>query len=91
MAKQNKIIVTFSKKYTQEYEHAQTKTNMSRYIAELIRQDMEQEPTAADQQEMDKIKRALRSVLDTYNFTAAAEQDNDADDLDGLLNDLFNV
>ena len=90
-------MISFGKKYEKEYEHLMKKPKRSNYIAELIRRDrleIEAERAEYELMELEQIKRALKSVIDEYDFSLKSGSQNEPDevvDYSDKINDLFNV
>lgn len=95
----DKVMISFGKRYEQEYEFLMKKPKRSNYIAELIRRDrLEIETDRAEYElmELEQIKRALRSVMNEYNLSdngynpteTCKDEDSDYSD---KIDDLFNV
>lgn len=75
MANQNKILITFSRKFTREWEHLQSLGNKSKYIAELIKADIDKkDDLLLDENGYEKLKAAMRDVLDEYEFGVVANK-----------------
>ena len=92
MATDNKKILSFGKKYSAEYVHLSKQKNASQYVAELIRKDMANDNIVQDESGYDKIKQALRDVLDEYQFGIVANRKDDEDlDYSDKIDDLFNI
>ena len=89
MAKQTKTLVTFSRKYINEYEHLEKQGNKSNYVAELIRKDMNKD-LVNEQLDIGVIKQAIREVLEENQFGVVATKKEKADYSD-LVDDLFNI
>lgn len=89
MAKQTKTLITFSRKYLNEYDHLEKQGNKSNYVAELIRKDMSVTP-ANDQLDINVIKQAIREVLEEYQFGVVAQK-KETLEYDDLVDDLFEV
>lgn len=89
MAKQTKTLITFNKKYINEYEHLEKQGNKSNYVAELIRKDMNTSPDT-NQLDIAAIKQAIREVLGEYQFGIVAEK-KEILEYDDLVDDLFNI
>ena len=91
MATENKKLLSFGKKYADEYKHLNKQKNASQYVAELIRKDMANDDIVQDLSGYDKIKQALRDVLDEYEFGIVANKKEEDPDYSDKINDLFNV
>lgn len=93
----DKVMISFGKKYEKEYEHLMKKPKRSNYIAELIRRDrleIEAERAEYELMELEQIKRALKSVIDEYDFSLKSGYQTEPDevaDYSDKINDLFNV
>ena len=92
MANQNKILITFSRKFTREWEHLQTLSNKSKYIAELIKADIDRnDELLLDGNGYEKLKTAMRDVLDEYEFGIVAKRKDEEPDYSDKIDDLFNI
>lgn len=92
MANQNKILITFSRKFTREWEHLQSLGNKSKYIAELIKADIDKnDGLLLDENGYEKLKAAMRDVLDEYEFGIVANRKDDEPDYSDKIDDLFNI
>ena len=93
MAIQNKALITFSKKYEREWNHLQNQGNKRKYIAQLIAKDLDLNGGLnLESNELEKIKEALRDVLDEYQFGIVANRKDDEDlDYSDKIDDLFNI
>ena len=92
MANQNKILITFSRKFTREWEHLQSLGNKSKYIAELIKADIDKnDDLLLDENGYEKLKAAMRDVLDEYEFGIVANRKDDELDYSDKIDDLFNI
>lgn len=92
MANQNKILITFSRKFTREWEHLQSLGNKSKYIAELIKADIDKnDDLLLDENGYEKLKAAMRDVLDEYEFGIVANRKDDEPDYSDKIDDLFNI
>lgn len=92
MANQNKILITFSRKFTREWEHLQSLGNKSKYIAELIKADIDKnDDLLLDENGYEKLKAAMRDVLDEYEFGIVANRKDNEPDYSDKIDDLFNI
>ena len=92
MANQNKILITFSRKFTREWEHLQSLGNKSKYIAELIKADIDKnDDSLLDENGYEKLKAAMRDVLDEYEFGVVANKKYDKPDYSDKIDYLFNI
>ena len=92
MANQNKILITFSRKFTREWEHLQSLGNKCKYIAELIKADIDKkDDLLLDENGYEKLKAAMRDVLDEYEFGVVANKKDDKPDYSDKIDDLFNI
>ncbi len=92
MATKNKALITFGSKFEREWNHLQSKGNKSRYIIELIAKDLDlSDGLDLEPSGYDRIKEALRDVLDEYEFGVVANRKEEDPDYSDKINDLFNV
>lgn len=92
MGCKNKILVSFGSKYNEAWEHLQKQPNKSKYISELVERDRHNSSVIdlASENDVEKIKNAVRSVLEEYQFGVVATKKEKADYSD-LVDDLFNI
>lgn len=94
MATKNNKLISFGRKYEKEFEFLNEQKNASRYVAELIRKDMLNSDIVRDASGYDKIKEALRDVLDEYDFGVVATKKEAVEeefDYSDSIDDLFNL